>query len=169
MKQLFQFIKHPICTNVEYQICNSVTSWSQMLRFQNDLQFMMSWMFSKTLHLVAPWCCFKKEPVDLDKGPVRVWFLMEGFAILKHVVIPQYVPTTNNCPRHLSKRRKKKVCVGCSSKDRAGFKWTCRAGWTSGWVEVYQTYLLPIFLNSNASKFFSSLLLWLDFEQKIWH
>lgn len=36
---------------------------------------------------------------------------MEGFAILKHVFIPQYVPTTDNCPSHLSKRRKRKKYV----------------------------------------------------------
>lgn len=62
------------------------------------------------------------------------------------------------CPRE-----ERKVCVGGPSKDRAGFKWTCRAGWTSGWMEVYRTYLLPIFLNRNASTgffFFSLLMTW---------
>lgn len=77
--------------------------------FQNDSPVHTPSTCSKTVHLVAPWCCHRIEPL--------LW-VAACDVILQHVVRPRGMPTTDNRPSHLHREGKKCLWVAQARQPR---------------------------------------------------
>lgn len=110
--------------------------------FQNDSPAHTASTCSKTVHLVAPWCCHRIEPL-LWVAACDVFWVSWYFSMwLGHGACQQLTIALVICTE------REKSVYGLLKQDNPGrFQRTCRAGWTTepwvgGW-ELTQAFLYP--------------------------